>query len=258
MDLQSAAATELPKWEPFIRRFVARDWMRSRLAIETDDVRQECRWRALQAIVNLHHNKPHLVGKPDEIRIVNRAIARAFVDLIRKANRLSRCTDDTTKYTIESGASWLPMASTRTLEEEYLDGEREQDVRRACAEIQAIMGDDVYYDVLRVLDWLKGCGHQEIHLAAKGWGAIPATFAALLSDDVVQVTLKNALTSYAEIAESEDYQWPLSTLLPDVLKRFDLPDCYRELAGKKLANTAQIRTGRRRLARILTSITKIQ
>ena len=105
--------------------------------------------------------------------------------------------------------------------------------------IHAIMLDYPYvgqktHDVLRVLDWLKGCGHQEIHLAAKGWGAIPATFAALLSDDVVQVTLKNALTSYAEIAESEDYQWPLSTLLPDVLKRFDLPDCYRELAGKKL------------------------
>ena len=38
---------------------------------------------------------------------------------------------------------------------------------------------------------------------AKGWGALPATFAALLSPLVVQVTLKNALTSYAEVAESE-------------------------------------------------------
>src|SRR6185369_15210109 len=36
------------------------------------------------------------------------------------------------------------------------------------------------YDVLRVLDWLKANGHEEIHLAARGWGAIPATFAALL------------------------------------------------------------------------------
>ncbi|MFH1922778.1 MAG: prolyl oligopeptidase family serine peptidase [Planctomycetota bacterium] len=90
------------------------------------------------------------------------------------------------------------------------------------------------HDVLRVLDWLKACGHKEVHLAAKGWGALPATFAAVLADNVVQVTLKNALTSYAQIAESEDYQWPLSSLLPGVLEKFDLPDCYRALAAKNL------------------------
>ncbi len=49
-----------------------------------------------------------------------------------------------------------------------------------------------------------------------------------------QVTLKNALTSYRDIAESEQYAWPLSTLLPNVLARFDLPDCYRALETKKL------------------------
>jgi len=91
------------------------------------------------------------------------------------------------------------------------------------------------HDVLCVLDWLRSCGHREVHLAAKGWGAIPATFAALLSDQVAQVTLKNALTSYAEIAESVEYNWPLSSLLPGVLHRFDLPDCYRALEKKKLS-----------------------
>jgi len=35
------------------------------------------------------------------------------------------------------------------------------------------------------------------------------------------VTLKNALTSYGDVAQSEDYHWPLSTLLPGVLERFD-------------------------------------
>ncbi len=105
--------------------------------------------------------------------------------------------------------------------------------------IHALMLDYPYvgqktHDVLRVLDWLKGCGHKEVHLAAKGWGAIPATFAALQSDAVVQVTLKNALTSYGDVAQSEDYHWPLSTFLPGVLERFDLPDCYRALGAKKL------------------------
>ncbi len=104
--------------------------------------------------------------------------------------------------------------------------------------IHAIMLDYPYvgqktHDVLRVLDWLKAVGHKQVHLAAKGWGAIPATFAAVLSDAVVQVTLKNALTSYTDIAESEDYRWPLSALLPDVLGRFDLTDCYAELATHK-------------------------
>jgi len=94
------------------------------------------------------------------------------------------------------------------------------------------------FDLLRVIDWLKDNGHTEVHVIAKGWGAIPATFAALLSDTVVQVTLKQALKSYSDVAESEDYTWPLSTFLPGVLKKFDLPDCYRELAAKNLRQIA--------------------
>jgi dienelactone hydrolase len=90
------------------------------------------------------------------------------------------------------------------------------------------------HDLLCVLDWMAANGHKEVHVAAKGWGTIPATFAALLSPLVTHVTLKNPLTSYAEVAESENYRWPLSSLLPCVLKRFDLPDCYRALAAKKL------------------------
>jgi hypothetical protein len=90
------------------------------------------------------------------------------------------------------------------------------------------------FDILRVLDWLNGWGHGQIHLAAKGYGALPATFAALLSAHVIRVTLKNALTSYAEVAEARDYSWPLSALPPGVLNSFDLPDCYRELKKKSL------------------------
>jgi cephalosporin-C deacetylase-like acetyl esterase len=90
------------------------------------------------------------------------------------------------------------------------------------------------FDVIRVLDWMNGWGHGQIHLAGHGYGALPATFAALLSAHVSRVSLKNALTSYAEVAEARDYRWPLSALLPGVLTRFDLPDCYRELKKKNL------------------------
>jgi hypothetical protein len=71
-------------------------------------------------------------------------------------------------------------------------------------------------------------------LAGKGWGAVPATFAALLCDAVVRVTLENALTSYRAVAEAESYAWPLSSFVPGVLEAFDLPDCYRALEAKKL------------------------
>ena len=90
------------------------------------------------------------------------------------------------------------------------------------------------HDLLSVLDWLQSHGHQQIHLAGKGWGALPATFAAVMSETVTQVTLKNSLTSYAEIAESEQYKWPLAAFVPNVLAKFDLPDCYRALAVKHL------------------------
>ncbi len=105
--------------------------------------------------------------------------------------------------------------------------------------IHAIMLDRPYvgqktFDILRVLDWLASFGHAEVHLVAKGWGTVPATFAAVLSDRVKRVTLKNALTSYAAIAESEDYDWPLSALVPNALTSFDLPDCYRILSAKGL------------------------
>jgi len=105
--------------------------------------------------------------------------------------------------------------------------------------VHSIMLDRPYigqrtFDVLRVLDWLRSIGHDDIHLVGKGWGALPATFAAVLSDNVREVTLKNALTSYSDIAQSQDYAWPLSTLVPNVLAAFDMPDCYKALKAKGL------------------------
>lgn len=90
------------------------------------------------------------------------------------------------------------------------------------------------FDVLRLINLLKSTGHAQVHVVGKGWGAIPATYAALLADEVAQVTLKNAPASYSAIAESEDYDWPLSSFIPGVLKTFDLPDCYRAIAAKHL------------------------
>jgi dienelactone hydrolase len=99
------------------------------------------------------------------------------------------------------------------------------------------------HDILRLVDWLKDNGHDDVHLIASGFGAIPAAFAAVLHDTVKQVTLKHGLTSFQIIAESEDYQWPLPALVPEILKTFDLPDCYRELAKKNLKQIEPVGAG---------------
>ena len=88
-------------------------------------------------------------------------------------------------------------------------------------------------DVLTVLQWLSESGHRSIHLAALGWGTLPATFAAVLSPQISQVTLKHALTSYADVAKTEVYRWPLSSFVPGALQSWDLPDCYQELDRSK-------------------------
>ncbi|MEA3403497.1 MAG: acetylxylan esterase [Armatimonadota bacterium] len=90
------------------------------------------------------------------------------------------------------------------------------------------------HDVLCTLDWMASFGYDEVHLVARGYGAIPGALAALLHDSVTRVTLIHPLRSYAEIAERELYDWPLSALIPNVLEHFDLPDVYRALEAKKL------------------------
>ena len=66
----------------------------------------------------------------------------------------------------------------------------------------------------------------------------PAAFAALLHDSVKAVTLKNALTSYLELAQTEDYQWPFAIMLPNVLAHFDLPEVHAALQSKNLQTSA--------------------
>jgi hypothetical protein len=85
-------------------------------------------------------------------------------------------------------------------------------------------------DIKSALNFLEiQGGHTNIHLIAKGYGAIPAAFASLYGDNPTRVTLRNTLTSYGDLAAADVYKWPLSSLVPSVLKHYDLPDVYRVL-----------------------------
>ncbi len=88
------------------------------------------------------------------------------------------------------------------------------------------------HDVLRVLDFLGKYGWTNVHLASKGRGCLPGGFAALLDDRVRSVTLRDPLESWHSVATEEHYEWPLSHMIFDVLKTWDLPDVWGALKPK--------------------------
>lgn len=90
------------------------------------------------------------------------------------------------------------------------------------------------YDLLSILKWLESLGHTDLTILGNGWGCLPATFASVLNKNVKKVILKNALSSFSDIAESTFYNWPVSAFPMNVLHHFDLPDCYLTLEGKGL------------------------
>ena len=90
------------------------------------------------------------------------------------------------------------------------------------------------HDLLMTLNLLQAEGCREVHLMGRGLGALMAAFAACLHPLVRRVTLKNALLSYYELTQTPVQCWPCSVLPYDVLHHFDLPDCYRALARKRL------------------------
>lgn len=139
----------LPAFERFVRKFRAPRFVQQRLAYDNDDVHSVCRFAAVGALEVFRAEYPAKAGTVDEIKYVRRCIAHAFLDIIRKANRLSRCMDETAEATIQAGnAEWMPKAG-QTLEEDFLDAEREEACRRACEQVRAIIGDDVYEDLIR-------------------------------------------------------------------------------------------------------------
>lgn len=94
------------------------------------------------------------------------------------------------------------------------------------------------WDVLRVLQWMQSFGYTQIDVVASGWGALAASLAGVLSpsllgEGLASVTLHEALESFHALAVDEEYDMPLAYLPLNVLKYFDLPDCYAELPNLK-------------------------
>jgi dienelactone hydrolase len=98
---------------------------------------------------------------------------------------------------------------------------------------ESLLGRRVF-DLLRVVDLLAAHGYRQLEVAARGFGGLPALFAAILDRRITHLSLQEVPLSYEEIAVDEDYQWPLSAMVWGILKKLDLPDCYRAL-GRRLS-----------------------
>lgn len=90
------------------------------------------------------------------------------------------------------------------------------------------------YDLLCAFKLMEQKGYTNITLEARGMGAIIAALAAPFANNAKAVRLTNTLLSYHELTQTPIYQWPFSSMVPRVLKQFDLPDVYRLLGRKGL------------------------
>ncbi|QDV26310.1 alpha/beta hydrolase family protein [Aureliella helgolandensis] len=88
------------------------------------------------------------------------------------------------------------------------------------------------WDVLRTLQWMEVYGYEEVELVGQGWGALIATFVAVLSEQVQGLRIHDRPPAFTKIAMEEHYEMPLAYLLPGVLESFDLSDCDHALRSK--------------------------
>jgi len=89
------------------------------------------------------------------------------------------------------------------------------------------------FDILRVIQLLKSIGYNSFEVVGRGLGGLIALYTACLEEGIKKITIKNCLSSFAEMVNSDLHKWPLSILLPDILLDFDIPDMRLYLKKRK-------------------------
>ena len=87
-------------------------------------------------------------------------------------------------------------------------------------------------DILSTVKLMKHNGHGKIDIVAKGQGTIPAIFAALLSDDIKDVTLIQAPESFDSMLRTRITYVPQSVMPWGVLKFTDMPELIEAVGAK--------------------------
>ena len=81
---------------------------------------------------------------------------------------------------------------------------------------------------------LAANGARKVRLEGHGLGAIPALFAALLSDKVNGLELTDAIESFEAEANNPASLLPLSCIPPGILKVTDIPEILSALRKAKM------------------------
>ena len=89
-------------------------------------------------------------------------------------------------------------------------------------------------DVLAAVELLAANGARKVRLEGRGLGAIPALFAALLSDKVNGLVLTDAIESFEAEANNPASLLPLSCIPPGILKVTDIPEILSALRKAKM------------------------
>ena len=89
-------------------------------------------------------------------------------------------------------------------------------------------------DVLRAVSLLSASGISNIEIYGKDYGALLGLFAAGLDERVSALTEVTGLTSLSSICYNREYAYPVSYIIPGILKYMDLNDIRKSILPRKI------------------------
>ena len=99
-------------------------------------------------------------------------------------------------------------------------------------------------DILSAVKLMKHNGHGKIDMVARGQGTIPALFAALLSDDIGDITLLQVPESFDSMLRTRVLYIPQSVMPWGVLKFTDIPELVEAVGAKAVFDTVNTNAGK--------------
>ena len=92
-------------------------------------------------------------------------------------------------------------------------------------------------DILAIVQALRArqdLNGKRLFIAARGFLTVPALFAAVIEPAIKGLYLVEGLTSFADLAATEDYQQPFGNFVPNLLLHTDLPRLTATIAPRRV------------------------
>jgi hypothetical protein len=87
-----------------------------------------------------------------------------------------------------------------------------------------------------------------LFVAARGFVAVPALFAAAVQPDIRALFLAGAPVSLADIVDTENYNQPFSNFVPNLLLHTDLPQLANSIEPRRVVLGGSVNGEGRRMA----------